>query len=218
MAQPFDPRGELDENAKHQPEEVESHARQITQTARETTRILDEIVWAVNPSNDTLEHFTKYLCKFAQDYLALAGVRCRLDFPEALPALPLALWTLWIRGRGFNGGLRDAGVVLPGVLALVVLVSLSLEREPKLIGVMPLLVPLALVGALEVDSLKRGLSGALDWFGMLTFGLAAMLVWGLWIDSYLNGMSLYSWSVSIPGLAAAFATLLFSKFSDVYGL
>ncbi len=108
----------------------------------------------------------------------------------AWPALPLAFWTLWIRGRGFNGGLRDAGVVLPGVLALVVLVSLSLEREPKLIGVMPLLVPLALVGALEVDSLKRGLSGALDWFGMLTFGLAAMLVWGLWIDSYLHGMSL----------------------------
>jgi hypothetical protein len=30
----------------------------------------------------------------------------------------------------------------------------------------------------------------------------------------LNGMSLYSWSLSIPGLAAAFVTLLFSKFSD----
>jgi MFS family permease len=33
----------------------------------------------------------------------------------------------------------------------------------------------------------------------------------------LNGMSLYSWSLSIPGLAAAFVTLLFSKFSDMYG-
>ena len=108
----------------------------------------------------------------------------------AWPALPLALWALWIRGRGFNGGLGDAGVVLPGVLALVVLVSLSMSREPKLIGAIPLLVPLALVGALEVDSLKRGFSGALDWFGILTFGLAAMLVWGLWIDSYLHGMSL----------------------------
>lgn len=108
----------------------------------------------------------------------------------AWPALPLALWTLWIRGRGFNGGLGDASVVLPGVLALVVLAALSFEREPKLIGAVPLLVPLALVGALEVDSLKRGLSGALDWFGILTFGLAAMLVWGLWIDAYLHGMSL----------------------------
>jgi MFS family permease len=33
----------------------------------------------------------------------------------------------------------------------------------------------------------------------------------------LNGMSLYAWSLSIPGLAAAFVTLLFSKFSDMYG-
>jgi MFS family permease len=37
------------------------------------------------------------------------------------------------------------------------------------------------------------------------------------IAADLNGMSLYSWSLSIPGLAAAFITLLFSKFSDMYG-
>jgi MFS family permease len=33
----------------------------------------------------------------------------------------------------------------------------------------------------------------------------------------LDGMALYSWSISIPSLAAAFVTLLFSKFSDMYG-
>lgn len=33
----------------------------------------------------------------------------------------------------------------------------------------------------------------------------------------LDGMALYSWSLSVPGLAAAFVTLLFSKFSDMYG-
>ncbi len=33
----------------------------------------------------------------------------------------------------------------------------------------------------------------------------------------LDGMALYSWSLSIPSLAAAFVTLLFSKFSDMYG-
>jgi 4-amino-4-deoxy-L-arabinose transferase-like glycosyltransferase len=108
----------------------------------------------------------------------------------AWPAIPLALWMLWIRGRGFNGGIADAGVVLPGVLAIVILVGLSLERDPRLVSAMPILVPLALLAALEVDSLKRGFSSALDWFGILTFGLAAMLVWGIWIDSYVNGMSL----------------------------
>ena len=34
---------------KIRPAEIESHAQQISQTARETTRSLDEIVWAVNP-------------------------------------------------------------------------------------------------------------------------------------------------------------------------
>jgi MFS family permease len=33
----------------------------------------------------------------------------------------------------------------------------------------------------------------------------------------LDGMHLYSWSISLPALAASFATLLFGKLSDVYG-
>ncbi|HQR11754.1 MAG TPA: hypothetical protein PLW68_10535 [Casimicrobiaceae bacterium] len=105
------------------------------------------------------------------------------------PSLPLILWMLWTRGRGFNGGLRDPGVQVPGVVALVILVSLFLLPDPKLSYAIPLLVPFALLGALEVDSLKRGFSGALDWFGILTFGLVAMLAWGVWIDAYLHGMS-----------------------------
>jgi MFS family permease len=37
------------------------------------------------------------------------------------------------------------------------------------------------------------------------------------IAAELNGMALYSWMISIPSLAAAFVTLIFSKFSDMYG-
>jgi len=33
----------------------------------------------------------------------------------------------------------------------------------------------------------------------------------------LNGMPMFSWLISIPGLAGALVTLLFSKFSDIYG-
>jgi ligand-binding sensor domain-containing protein/signal transduction histidine kinase len=78
--------GELAEADKHIPGEVESHAQQISLTARETTRSLDEIVWAVNPSNDTLEGLANYACKYAQEYAALAGLPCRVDFPAQLPA------------------------------------------------------------------------------------------------------------------------------------
>ncbi|HTV40952.1 MAG TPA: two-component regulator propeller domain-containing protein [Candidatus Sulfotelmatobacter sp.] len=78
--------GEMAEADKHLPDEVEAHTRQISQTARETTRSLDEIVWAVNPSNDTLEGLANYVCKYAQEYLALANLPCRVDVPAQLPS------------------------------------------------------------------------------------------------------------------------------------
>ena len=81
--------GEMAKSDRELPEEVESHAEQILQTARETTRALDEIVWAVNPSNDTLEGLVNYAVKYAQDYLALAGLRYRADVPAQLPAAAL---------------------------------------------------------------------------------------------------------------------------------
>jgi signal transduction histidine kinase/ligand-binding sensor domain-containing protein len=78
--------GEMAEADKNSPAEIEVHAQQISQAARETTRALDEIVWAVNPSNDTLEGLVTYACKYAQEYLALAGLRYRAEVPVQLPA------------------------------------------------------------------------------------------------------------------------------------
>ncbi len=82
--------GELAESDKELPEEVEAHARQISQTARDTTHALDEIVWTVNPSNDTLDGLINYICKYAQDYLALAGLKYRLEAPSELPNTPIS--------------------------------------------------------------------------------------------------------------------------------
>ena len=81
--------GEMAEADKDQPAEIEQHARQICATARETTRSLDEIVWAVNPANDTLESLANYACKYAQDYFAMAGVRYRSELPPGLPPTPI---------------------------------------------------------------------------------------------------------------------------------
>ena len=72
--------GELDH-----PERAATDLNQISDTARELTRAMDEIVWAVNPRHDTLEGLASYLEKFAQDLLATAGIRCRLDLPLQFP-------------------------------------------------------------------------------------------------------------------------------------
>ncbi len=65
----------------------------IYETTREITRSLDEIVWAVNPQCDTLESFAEYLADFAQKFLSVAGIRCRLDIPASLPAIALTSQT-----------------------------------------------------------------------------------------------------------------------------
>jgi signal transduction histidine kinase/ligand-binding sensor domain-containing protein len=82
--------GEMVESDKDIPDEVEGHGRQIAQTARDTAKALDEIVWAVNPSNDTLDGLITYFCKYAQEYLSVASLRYRLDVPPNLPNTPLA--------------------------------------------------------------------------------------------------------------------------------
>jgi signal transduction histidine kinase/ligand-binding sensor domain-containing protein len=82
--------GELVESDKDDPKEVAAHAKQISQTALETSRALDEIVWTVNPRNDTLDGLVNYICKYAQDYLAVAGLRYRLDVPAQLPNAPIS--------------------------------------------------------------------------------------------------------------------------------
>jgi signal transduction histidine kinase/streptogramin lyase len=62
---------------------------QINLRARNNVRKLGEIVWAVNPARDSLEHLASYLCKFAEEYLALEGVRFRADIPDELPDIYL---------------------------------------------------------------------------------------------------------------------------------
>jgi signal transduction histidine kinase/ligand-binding sensor domain-containing protein len=69
--------------------ETHTHLEQISGTAQELIRDMDEIVWAVDPQNDTLDGLITYLCKFTQEYLTAAGLRCRLDVPAQLPARAL---------------------------------------------------------------------------------------------------------------------------------
>jgi signal transduction histidine kinase/ligand-binding sensor domain-containing protein len=77
-------RADLDDRAQ-----AEEDIDRIYKTARELTRAMDEIVWAVNPRHDTLDSLATYLGKFAQDFVRAGGVRCRLDVPVSLPPWPM---------------------------------------------------------------------------------------------------------------------------------
>jgi signal transduction histidine kinase/ligand-binding sensor domain-containing protein len=77
--------GELARQDSAAPEKTEEHVQKISATARGAIKSLDEIVWAVNPRNDTLAQLADYAGQFALDYLQMAGIRCRLDIPDPLP-------------------------------------------------------------------------------------------------------------------------------------
>ena len=68
----------------------QSIAKEISSAARQATDALDEIVWAINPRNDTLPHLIDYVGQFAVEYLQTAGIRCRADLPEQPPARPVS--------------------------------------------------------------------------------------------------------------------------------
>ncbi len=61
----------------------------IHATACDLTRAMDEVVWAVNPRQDTLEGLVAYVSLFAQEFIGAANLGCRLDLPERVPPVPL---------------------------------------------------------------------------------------------------------------------------------
>lgn len=69
-----------------QPEHAARHLQEIFKTASRMTRTLDEIIWAVNPKHDTLENFLLFLGSHTQDLAESAGLRCRIDVPDSIPA------------------------------------------------------------------------------------------------------------------------------------
>jgi signal transduction histidine kinase len=62
----------------------------VFDAAHALARQLDAAVWAINPSNDSLDSLVQYLCKYAQEFRSLADIRCRLDVAMDLPNYALS--------------------------------------------------------------------------------------------------------------------------------
>lgn len=83
----------LSENARRdglKSQEMQEQIQSISDDSREVLHSLDEIVWAVNPQNDTLEHAASYLSQYAQDYFSMTGVECELVMPAQMPSYPVS--------------------------------------------------------------------------------------------------------------------------------
>lgn len=101
----------------------------------------------------------------------------------AWPSLPLAAWTLWTRQKNLRMEWRNIEIFLPLSLFLVTLAALSFYSESRDVEALPLLPPLAILAAPAIVSLRRGAANALDWFGIMTFGFVAALLWFGWFST-----------------------------------
>jgi signal transduction histidine kinase/ligand-binding sensor domain-containing protein len=106
--------------------EATADVDQIYSTARELTRAMDEIVWAVNPKHDTLDSLVTYLGRFAQHFLSTAGIRCRLDVPLYLPTWAL---TSEVRHNVFLALKESLHNVVKHAAATEVRISMQLESN-----------------------------------------------------------------------------------------
>jgi len=114
-------RSELDAST-----ETAGELNQIYDTSRELTRSMDEIVWAVNPKHDTMESLANYLERFAQDLLATAGIRCRLDMPMQFPDWRL---TAEVRHNLFLAFKETLHNIVKHAAATEVRIALTLEKS-----------------------------------------------------------------------------------------
>jgi signal transduction histidine kinase len=74
---------------KDNPGQVEAHATKLTQSADQSVRALEEIVWAVRPGSDSLQSLVDYIAHFANELSEDGRLPCRLDLPADLPSLAL---------------------------------------------------------------------------------------------------------------------------------
>lgn len=60
------------------------HIDRISETARDLVDNLDEMVWALNPKNDSLDKLIAYIAEYTNQYLDGTGIQPMIELPEQI--------------------------------------------------------------------------------------------------------------------------------------
>jgi signal transduction histidine kinase len=71
------------------PQPTRERLSQVSEKSRQMVTTLDEIVWAVNPANDSMRSLADYLRHMAAEYFRATTINCRFDVDKSLPLLSL---------------------------------------------------------------------------------------------------------------------------------
>lgn len=94
----------------------------------------------------------------------------------AWPAWPLAGWAVYRAGRRWH----ETGTALPLAMLLALLGLYAFDAHPGEEQGLILLLPLALLAASGLFTLRRGAANALLWFALMLFGFIGFVLWVYW--------------------------------------
>ncbi len=116
--------------------------------------------------------------------LGMAGIDAWRYYGKALlwfafPAWPVAIWWIAKRRPPMYLDVQPIPLVqrLPLVALACMLLSLAWSPLASDAVLLPLLLPLALLIAPGLPYMRRGLAALIDWFGRISFTIAAALIW-----------------------------------------
>jgi signal transduction histidine kinase/ligand-binding sensor domain-containing protein len=64
---------------------VNGKIQNCSDMVRQVAKSVDEIVWAINPRNDSLHYLVDYVSQFTVEFLHAADIPCRVDLPDDIP-------------------------------------------------------------------------------------------------------------------------------------
>ncbi len=59
----------------------------ISASAKQALETMSEIVWSLNPKNDSLQNLTYYIRKYAMEYLETSEVHCKINMETPIPLI-----------------------------------------------------------------------------------------------------------------------------------
>lgn len=71
-------------------EDANGKLQNCSTMVRQIARSVDEIVWAINPRNDTLRYLIDYISQFTVEFLHAAEIKCRVDLPDNIPDIAVS--------------------------------------------------------------------------------------------------------------------------------
>jgi 4-amino-4-deoxy-L-arabinose transferase-like glycosyltransferase len=127
----------------------------------------------------------------------------------AWPAWPFAAWALWRTRRAL---LDRRDLMLPLTAFIAFFLVTSLFGDAREANGLALLLPLAMLGSAELDTVPRGAASALDWFGMMTFLSFGALLWIGWFAAMTGNPEMAATWIAkeVPGFKYRFNFIAFA--------